>query len=131
MVTQTKSKKPSLRQLAVELGVNPSYLSRVINNKKKPSARIAKALRRAGVHGNMIIGYKNGNQSVDQPHAQSVNQNGQHCVLKNIAKIPQNETKCARSSVDRASVFETGGRGFESLQAHHYLKLKALKCFVI
>jgi hypothetical protein len=27
----------------------------------------------------------------------------------------------ACSSVDRASVFETGGRGFESLQAHHYL----------
>ena len=32
---------------------------------------------------------------------------------------------CACSSADRASVFETGGRGFESLQAYHYLKPKA------
>jgi transcriptional regulator with XRE-family HTH domain len=121
MVAQTSEKKLSLRQLALELGVSHSYLSQVVNNKKKPSVKIAKALRKNGVSGNIDIGYKNGNQSGNQPQAQNGNQNGYHLSSKNTLNNPQNESKCARSSVDRASVFETGGRGFESLQAHHYL----------
>jgi hypothetical protein len=34
---------------------------------------------------------------------------------------------CARSSVDRASVFGTEGRGFESLRAYHFLDMHVLK----
>ena len=101
-----------------------SHLSRIVNNQKKPSEKIAKALRKAGIHGNINIGYRSGAQSGDQGHAQRNVQNGHHPSSQNNRNNPKSESKCARSSVDRASVFETGGRGFESLQAHHFLKLK-------
>ncbi|MFC1954863.1 helix-turn-helix domain-containing protein, partial [Chloroflexota bacterium] len=38
MITIEKTK--SLRQLARELGVSPSYLSQVKNGKKKPSSKV-------------------------------------------------------------------------------------------
>jgi transcriptional regulator with XRE-family HTH domain len=99
----------SLRQMAKQIGVSHGYLSQVINGKKSASQQILKALLRFGVDVRIVSGYQSGYQISNHNSA-------------NIG--PQIVSKCARSSVDRASVFETGGRGFESLQAHHFLKLQ-------
>jgi transcriptional regulator with XRE-family HTH domain len=116
--------KPSLRQLAKELGISHSYLSQVLNGKRPTNPIITKSLRNFGIRVSISGNSRNGKQILSVSGKQNDKLVAYQKNKETNQKTPQSESKCARSSVDRASVFETGGRGFESLQAHHYLKLK-------